>query len=287
MAQIPRVVHIIWLQGKEHLRSTQKRWTLFEGLWKRHMPQWPIRFWDKASIEALLHGFYPELLPKYNRPDAPHAWRADVARYAIVHKFGGMYADSSYEVLQPFDWLLQHPTATFMYLLSDHSATQEMIYSNTNNCWFAATPGHPVMRIIIDEVVAKPHIRPMNALTVYKTTGPIMLWKVMKRLQGRDDIMPVPTQMLDPTLGAISWKACDMWNPEECRRRNPTALAIRWGNTKYASPPGRAAFEIGQFIRRRSGLVMFTMLLVIFGLIATCVVFGTKANAKSRADQEK
>lgn len=283
MTSIPRVVHLIWVQGEEHLNKTQPRWRLFRELWAKHMPAWRLHVWDDTSITRLLTSEYPELLPKYNVEGAPFAWRADIARYAIIHKHGGMYADSSYQVLQPFGWMFEHPHATLLYLRNDYSPTQRAIFGNTNNCWFAATPGHAVLRSVIDKVVELPQPPVMDTLAIYHTTGPFMLWDVLSKVQERPDVVAVPTILMDPQMGAVSWTPCNLWDPEDCHRKNPMALAIRWGNMSYTNVFERSMYATGQFLKRNGGSVIITLMLLLLALSIVTIVVGVGARRTQQA----
>ena len=52
---------------------------------------WQYFFWDGHAIEALLAASYPELLDTY-RGYSRWVQRVDLARYAILDRYGGIYA---------------------------------------------------------------------------------------------------------------------------------------------------------------------------------------------------
>ena len=63
---------------------------------KRNHPELPHRLFGEEEVVALLKDkFPPEVLDSYSAL-RPFAYRADLARYCILHEFGGLYADLSY-----------------------------------------------------------------------------------------------------------------------------------------------------------------------------------------------
>jgi inositol phosphorylceramide mannosyltransferase catalytic subunit len=91
-APIPRVVHRIWLGGnplpEDHAR--------YGETWRAHHPEWEHRLWTDEDVPDV-----PALARARNVAE-----RADILRYEILRRHGGVYVDTDVECLQPIDPLL-------------------------------------------------------------------------------------------------------------------------------------------------------------------------------------
>ena len=112
-APIPKVIHKIFLRTgragydirREELdldiRASIDSWE--DVGTARHNPGFRVRFWNEHRIRRFLkQGFGPEVLFTYDRI-VPESWRTNFARYAIVYKLGGWYADIKTVLLRPID----------------------------------------------------------------------------------------------------------------------------------------------------------------------------------------
>ncbi len=97
-AKIPKKIHQIWLGPKTPpavFKQSQ------ESIKKYH-PDWEYKLWtDKDIPDLYLHNqkFY-DLSDNYGE-------KADIVRYEILYKFGGVYADVDFICFKPFDILCQ------------------------------------------------------------------------------------------------------------------------------------------------------------------------------------
>ena len=96
-----------------------------------------------------------------------YAQKADIARYEVVHRFGGVYLDTDMECLRPLD-----------DLISDHESSP---HANTTGSWrsaSSATPRHPVLIETIERLPASSFFH--RGEPIYVQTGPILLDKVLR-----------------------------------------------------------------------------------------------------------
>ena len=91
--KIPKIIHQIWLGSKVPEQYLQLMRT-----WQEHHPDWDYILWTDEMIEQL------NLINK-DLYDAAinYGERADIARYEILYRFGGLYVDTDFECIQPFD----------------------------------------------------------------------------------------------------------------------------------------------------------------------------------------
>ena len=88
---IPKIIHQIWIGGR--LPLSYRPWT---NSWKRLNEGWEYRLWDAKEIIAL--GLKNEEAFRLSRSVGA---RSDIARYEILERFGGVYADTDFECVRP------------------------------------------------------------------------------------------------------------------------------------------------------------------------------------------
>ena len=60
--------------------------------WRRLNPCWDYRFWTDEDLLAFMTREWPELLDLYLAYPRP-IQRADLAKYCLLQRYGGVYAD--------------------------------------------------------------------------------------------------------------------------------------------------------------------------------------------------
>lgn len=90
--RIPRILHSIWIGDRplseEHVRLTDT--------WRELHPEWEYRLWTERDVPAVPAADLARNI----------AERADVLRYEILRRHGGVYIDVDVECLRPLDELL-------------------------------------------------------------------------------------------------------------------------------------------------------------------------------------
>lgn len=92
---IPRTIHQIWL-GDCPLPT---EFRLFADGWRRLHPEWGYRLWRDGDLPELVNREVFDAV-------ASAAGKADVLRYELIWRFGGVYVDMDFECLRPLDPLL-------------------------------------------------------------------------------------------------------------------------------------------------------------------------------------
>jgi mannosyltransferase OCH1-like enzyme len=85
--RIPRIIHQTW---KSNQLSTEFRESLIS--WKRQHPDWQYILWTDEMNRNLIASYFAWFLPFYDNYEY-NIQRADVVRYFILYKYGGIYVD--------------------------------------------------------------------------------------------------------------------------------------------------------------------------------------------------
>ena len=96
---IPKIIHYIWLGGKEEPKILKK----CKKSWEKFCPNYQIKRWDETNLDLNLCDYVKQA---YN--DKKYAFASDVFRLDILHKEGGIYLDIDVELLKPIDDLLNY-----------------------------------------------------------------------------------------------------------------------------------------------------------------------------------
>jgi mannosyltransferase OCH1-like enzyme len=161
-------------------------------------PGWEYRFYDDEDIVRFVRDNYPAaVLERFLRIDARYgAARADLFRYLLMYKVGGVYLDIKSGATHPFESVLR---ADDRFVLSYWNA------SNTANGWgqhyelrdiaagelqqwhIICAPGHPFMKAVIDTVLANidtyvPSLHGVGKNGVLRVTGPIAYTRAIHRI---------------------------------------------------------------------------------------------------------
>ncbi len=99
---ILRIIHQTWRTYE--VPECYRDW---QASWQRLNPGYAYRLWTNGDIERLIAEDFPQWAPLFNSY-AKNICRIDLARYLILKKHGGIYADLDHECLRPQDPLLRH-----------------------------------------------------------------------------------------------------------------------------------------------------------------------------------
>jgi mannosyltransferase OCH1-like enzyme len=171
---IPHRIHQIWLGGA--LPSKYVRWT---ESWKSNHRSWEYRLWEEKAI--LRFGLVNE---RAFRSSPSFGAKSDIARYEILERLGGIYADTDFECLQPFDEIVECCSFVAATIFRDSP--------EINNGLMGCVPGHPLVKRLIMGL-GKP-IRTTNGMTVLRKSGPHYLterfFESAESLDTEDVILP-------------------------------------------------------------------------------------------------
>ncbi len=133
---IPHTIHQVWV-GSAPVPPRYLEWA--RG-WQELHPDWEYQFWTDDNTDWVpkeAEYLKPPVTPKWVMP-----MRADIVRYHVVARFGGVYVDMDFECLRPIDDLVDGVDAFV-------ARQNHRIMSNGI---FGATREHPFARALADGV---------------------------------------------------------------------------------------------------------------------------------------
>lgn len=166
---IPKIIHHIWV-GPKPLPDDEKRWM---QTWKDKHPDWEFKFWTNDNLPELPNNCV-QALKNY---DKYPAFQADVIRYVVVLKYGGVYLDTDMECIKPCDHLFEgvefvglHPWPKVNWIC---------------NGFIGASPQHPVLRSAV-ESVQPIEVQRVEGGFAHNHFGPAYLTRQLRNYIGAD-----------------------------------------------------------------------------------------------------
>lgn len=172
--KIPKKIHLIWLGAQPDATTLAVR----DSWIKHHQPEWEAHGWevklwgndDAAALIQEMREQYPkvgETWDKAVRDDGRivYAEKADVLRYCILAKFGGLYADSD---LPCFDTVADLHYLSDFYVSMEQNNHPHCIY--VGNALMGAKPNHPHIIRCLEKM--KPRERGEDNWAIIGRTGP-------------------------------------------------------------------------------------------------------------------
>lgn len=99
---IDKVIHLIWLQG---FKKLPHKYNIILNNNKNVLYDYEFTYWDDSSIRDLLNTHYKKLYNIYDYCDI-YQGKSDIARYCIIHKYGGIYVDVDFKFYKKIDIFL-------------------------------------------------------------------------------------------------------------------------------------------------------------------------------------
>jgi GT2 family glycosyltransferase len=177
---VPRIIHQTWKDARPPTAKGDPE------SWRRLNPGWEYRLWTDEDLLAFMTREWPELLDMYLAYSRP-VQRADLARYCLLRRFGGVYADIDTRCLSPLEPLAGDPRVVLCEEPPEHfepalaRGLGRMFFNGT----MASPPDHPFW----DDVIALCRTMfPRRDGDVLETTGPLLLtaavlqWPTQDRL---------------------------------------------------------------------------------------------------------
>ncbi|OQS07155.1 hypothetical protein THRCLA_00843 [Thraustotheca clavata] len=231
--------------------------------WKAENPHYHYRFWSDADIPAFVQNHFPEYFVLFKRFPVD-IMRSDFFRYLVVLKYGGVWSDIDTMCLKPVDtWapITSHTVSAMVGVELDASDVILDWWSlklQFTQWTFAAAPGHPLMRHIVDFIHKRFKDAAEIPLIVHQVTGP-SIWTeaILDYLKISADIQSIhPFRFLkNPLLvGDIAIMPVTSFNPT-----NP-----QMGGKGLSDPASCSGWD--RYLETRDTLIGETLHLIVYTL---------------------
>lgn len=176
--RIPKIMHYIWLdKNTNNNESYPEKYNKYTQSFNTFNPEFTVMFWNGDRINKLFDN-HPELT-KYKAPWQNlyhHIQKCDMARYAILYIYGGMYVDLDFMFYKNISPLLDRK----LFLVKEPSvnANNHRVDGIITNGFIGSVPRHPFwlefMDFIIDTLKRIKNVKSIGNIT--NTTGPLNLY---------------------------------------------------------------------------------------------------------------
>jgi len=154
---------IIWQTYRTHDLPREARRA--QRSWKKQNPDWDYRLCDDAEIESFMDREYGGELARRFHSLPLGVMKADVWRYAVLYKYGGVYTDVDTTCLIPLaSWQMSWETLRVALENFEHFCQWTIV----------AAPGHPVLRAVLQLIVERKRsiTNTSHPHFVHECTGP-------------------------------------------------------------------------------------------------------------------
>ena len=156
---IPRLLHMIWV-GDAAMPDTFMKYVT---VWQTLMPSWIIRIWTNSDITSTE---FPDAAITLINTATKGAQKADIMRYFIIEKYGGVYMDVDVIPHRSLDPIISSFKNASLITCHDLPLTWEYVSIG----FFAAVPHHPVLQT----ACAMCYDTLLNTEDIHLKTGPYL-----------------------------------------------------------------------------------------------------------------
>ena len=220
--RIPKIIHHIWVGGP--LPSVFQKYI---DSWKKHHPDWEHRLWTDDDVKD----FEFVTGQAYFRCQNP-GHKADILRYEILNKIGGLYVDTDFLCIKPHDKL--HHACDFY---TGMGANQ--IYIGI----IGSAPCHPIIKKCLDRIKNKNGFY-NSGQKIASNTGPFLFTNSVREFleAGNEGAIVYPPRYYYLFPAMLRYR---FWNNHENLRLvrpyiTPDTLAVHlWAVSWHKSAPSR------------------------------------------------
>lgn len=218
--RIPKIIHQIWVGPNPF----PERYKVFQKSWLEKHPDWQYILWTNELIEQ----FHLRNKMQYDAT-SNYGQKADIARYEILDRLGGLYIDTDFECLKPFDAI--HHCCDFYAGVTSGPGFE--VY----NGLIGSIPGHPILKSCIDEIntYTKENLSRENfssdPMDIIRKTGPIFFTKQIEKYFS----LTINNIVLFPITYFYPWPNYERDNTSNIKKWfRPESYAVHHWHTAWA-----------------------------------------------------
>ncbi|WFD36273.1 hypothetical protein MCUN1_003151 [Malassezia cuniculi] len=184
--KIPKIIHQTWKTD-----IIPDRWVPVRNECAAMHPDYEYMLWTDESSRKLIETDYPWFLPVFD--SYPYnIQRADVIRYFVLHKYGGVYMDLDIGCVRPMDPLLR-----FDVILP------RTIPVGVSNDLMLASKAHPFLVLMIDNLKYFNHAFITPYATVMFSTGPMFVSALYHKFSLQHVAQPSTPDAIDAGFNGV------------------------------------------------------------------------------------
>jgi mannosyltransferase OCH1-like enzyme len=275
--KIPQIIHQIWWQGKDSILANYPD---YRQSWIDKHPTYQYMFWDEGSIKHLVSSYPKEVQTCFE--SLPHMiQKIDMAKFLILFKHGGLYADVDSECLKPFTVLLNSKaniilTEVNVDWIGLFIAYSRLIGKALQNCLMGGSAHHPFWLHCIDLVIQEsltPHRwYETRVKYIFRTTGPGLLTKAYETYPGgQNEINVLPPKITD-SISLCDYELLECAT-QNCGRYFPEAYSMHHYGSRTKGSSWHNEFERNVAIIWCRYSKIFKPLLVVIALVILYLVY--------------
>jgi len=186
---IPKIIHQTY---KNH--NLPETYKMCQREIKKLHPDFEYRFYTDEEMDWLMKTEFPEYYDKFN--ELPRMiMKIDMFRYFLMYKYGGLYTDMDYLMLNPFDMLNEY--VVIPCNREDENGNPACL----GNCIFASQPNHPFWRSLMDTLFTIDRTKldyatDKNIDSNVLGTGPLFVFAMWKKYSKTNDDICVSKRSL-------------------------------------------------------------------------------------------
>lgn len=120
-------------------------------MWRDLHPEWAVAVWSDNDLPSMTNQDLFDQASEFNAEHSVYQFQADVLRYELLLRYGGVWVDADFEPLKPIDPLcFEHPEGWGTSTLKGRAA----------NAIMAFPPGHPAMAAAVDQLPVSVRTQP-------------------------------------------------------------------------------------------------------------------------------
>ena len=215
---IPKIIHYIWLGGKEEPKLLQK----CKESWKKYCPDYEIKRWDESNLDMDKYKYAKDAIAAKK-----YAFAADVFRFEILKLYGGIYVDVDVEFLKPIDEFLD--CDAFTGFETKESVAPGLLFGSEIN--------HPIMQEMLDYYEKNDFNNDLkNNITICKIFTKLLVKKGL--------VLNNKTQQLENIKIYASEYFCPINIITNRKKITKNTVSIHWYDASWFSPKQKAKQRI-------------------------------------------
>lgn len=240
---IPNIIHQIWIQGYDKIPQELKQ---NHTNCKIINHDFEYMFWDENKIKKILfNNFDVKYLDLYNYYTIP-AQRADLARYAILYIYGGIYLDMDMVCKKNLNFFLKKD----IFFTTD---VFNFLYKRYLTGIIGAKKNHPIFKLMMEKMI----LRKKNAskFVAYSTGTQLFYDSIQEYMKNTGDtnISVIERKYLHP---------CSILDDELCAYKCDSCYVA---HTNYSS--WSPSLKLVKYIKKNTLPIFIVIIVIIVFLV--------------------